>query len=247
MRATSSLLRTALLPTLLLSLLAACGERKPRSHPQGAPDAVSDRLLHPRRLRATAPDHFRVRFTTTRGEFVVEVHRTWAPRGADRFYNLVKNGFYDGDRVYRVLKGYMAQWGVSPDPRVSAVWKDAIIVDDPVSQSNKRGRIAFAQSGPQSRTTEVFVDLRDNPDLDAHGFAPFGEVVKGMDVVEAFYAGYGDGPPRGSGPYQAAAEAAGEAYFAKDFPKLDRITSASVEPESSAPGGSTLPGADSSR
>ncbi len=222
---------------LFVGSLAACRGGEPRQeqrHP-----SVSALLLHPRRLTARAPADFRVRFTTTNGVFVVEVHRAWAPRGADRFYNLVKHGFYDGNRIYRVIPGYMAQWGVSPYPPISAAWKDAAIVDDPVTHSNKRGRIAFAQSGPQSRTTEVFVDLRDNPDLDAHGFAPFGEVVEGMDVVEGFYGAYGDGPPRGTGPYQAAAEAAGEAYFAKDFPKLDRITRATIvaTPGATAPSG----------
>ncbi len=217
---------TAVLALLLVGL-GACQERdSAREQPRQPPNP----LLQPRRLKETSPAEYRVRFSTTQGSFVVEVHRAWAPRGADRFYNLVKNGFYDGDRIYRVIDGTLAQWGVNGDPRINAAWKEAYIVDDSVTHSNARGRVAFAQGGVHTRTTVVFVNLRNNPSLDEHGFAPFGEVVEGMDVVDRFYSAYGDGPPRGDGPYQARALALGEAYFAQEFPELDRITRATVEP-----------------
>jgi len=220
---------TRSLPALALLLtlsLASCGTG---DRPQPPTQTVNP-LFTPKRLTATAPETFRARFETSAGEFVVEVHRAWAPLGADRFYNLVANGFYDDTRVYRVIDGFMAQFGMNGDPRVNMAWKNAIIVDDPVTQSNRRGRVAFAKGGPHSRTTEVFVSLRDNPSLDERGFAPFGEVVEGMDVVDAFYAGYGDGPPRGDGPYQAQVQAQGNAYLDASFPELTRILRASVEP-----------------
>jgi peptidyl-prolyl cis-trans isomerase A (cyclophilin A) len=211
---------------LVLTLsLASCGaDQRPQP-----PTQTVNPLFTPKRLTATAPETFRARFETSAGDFVIEVHRPWAPLGADRFYNLVTNGFYDDTRVYRVLDGFMAQFGMNGDPRVNMAWKNAIIVDDPVTQSNRRGRVAFAKGGPHSRTTEVFVSLRDNAALDERGFAPFGEVVEGMDVVDAFYAGYGDGPPRGEGPYQAQVQAQGNAYLDASFPELTRIVRATVE------------------
>ncbi len=221
--------RFALVLILLVTAVAAC---KGRDATPGQPRQTANPLLQPRRLNATAPSDYHVRFETTQGSFVVEVHRAWAPRGADRFYNLVKNGYYDGNRIYRVIDGTLAQWGVNGDPRINAVWRQAYIVDDSASHANRRGRIAFAQGGLHTRTTVVFVNLRDNSTLDRR-FAPFGEVVEGLDVVGRFYSGYGDGPPRGDGPYQARAEALGETYFAQEFPELDRITRATIEPAGS--------------
>jgi len=209
----------------LLLAAAACGSRERAQ----APTEKINPLYTPKRLTETAPETFRARFETSAGIFVIEVHRPWAPLGADRFYNLVRNGFYDDTRVYRVLDGFMAQFGLNGDPRVNMAWKNAILVDDPVTQSNRRGRVSFAKGGPQSRTTEVFVDLRDNTSLDERGFAPFGEVVEGMDVVDGFYAEYGDGPPRGEGPYQAQVQAQGNAYLDASFPELTRIERATVE------------------
>lgn len=171
-----------------------------------------------------------MRFETSEGPFVVEVHRAWAPLGADRFYNLVKAGFYDDTRVYRVVEGFVAQFGLNGDPYVNQAWKTAYIVDDPVVESNVRGRITFAKGGLHTRTTEVFINLRDNRRLDENRFAAFGEVVEGMDVVDRFYAGYGDGPPRGDGPYQAMVEARGNAYLDAEFPLLTRIVSARILP-----------------
>jgi peptidyl-prolyl cis-trans isomerase A (cyclophilin A) len=173
---------------------------------------------------------FRVRFETSAGDFVVEARRDWAPLGVDRFYNLARAGFFDDTRVYRVVDGFVAQFGLSGDPYVNQAWKNEFLVDDPVTQTNRRGRVAFAKGGRHSRTTEIFVSLRDNPQLDENGFAPIGEVVEGMDVVDAFNASYGDGPPRGEGPYQAMVEARGNAYLDAEFPDLTRILRATVEP-----------------
>ncbi|MEX2466060.1 MAG: peptidylprolyl isomerase [Gemmatimonadota bacterium] len=189
-------------------------------------------LLRPERFADTAPATFRVRFETTEGDFVVDVYRSWAPLGADRFYNLVAGGFFDDTRVYRVLDGFIAQFGLSGDPYVNQAWKTEFLVDDPVRRENARGRVTFAKGGRHTRTTEVFVNLADNPQLDENGFAPFGEVVEGMDVVDRFHADYGDGPPRGEGPYQAMVEARGNAYLDEEFPGLTRIVGASLIPES---------------
>jgi peptidyl-prolyl cis-trans isomerase A (cyclophilin A) len=183
-------------------------------------------LLRPARFTATSPSSFRAEFQTTVGSFVVEVHRDWAPLGADRFYNLVTGGFFDDTRVYRVVDGFVAQFGLNGDPYVNQVWKTEFLVDDPVSAQNTRGRLSFAKGGRHSRTTELFVNLKDNTQLDAEGFAPIGEVVEGMDVVDRFHAAYGDGPPRGEGPYQAMVEARGNAYLDETFPELTRIVSA---------------------
>lgn len=197
--------------------LAGCGaEADPDEGP--APDP----LLQPANFTETAPESFRVEFETTAGTFQVEVHRAWAPRGADRFYNLVRAGFYDGIPFHRVLDGFVADFGIHPDPWVNAAWRQALLRDDPVIESNRRGRMSFSKGGPDRRTVQVFVNLRDNPELDAEGFSPFGEVVEGMETVDALYAAYGDGPPRGEGVYQAMAIARGDEYFA-EFPELDRI------------------------
>jgi peptidyl-prolyl cis-trans isomerase A (cyclophilin A) len=220
---------TPLLAAALLAQLAACSGAERTREPRQALNP----LFTPRRLTDTAPATFRARFETSGGDFVIEVHRDWAPLGADRFYNLVKNGFYDDTRVYRVLEGFMAQFGMNGDPRVNMAWKDAILVDDPVTHGNARGTVAFAKGGPNSRTTEVFVNLRDNAALDDRGFAPFGEVVEGMDVVDGFYDGYGDGPPRGEGPYQAQVQVQGNAYLDESFPELTRIVRATVEADGS--------------
>lgn len=208
-------------------VLAACGGGE-----QGARGLEGDTLsplFFPRRLSETAPAAFRARFETTEGTFVVEVHRAWSPNGADRFWNLVKNGYYDDTRVYRVVEDFMAQFGVHGDPTLGYQWRNSVIPDDPVIQSNTRGRVSFAKSGPNSRINEVFINLRDNPALDEEGFSPIGEVVEGMEVVEAFHAGYGDGPPRGDGPYQAQARAQGNDYLDAAFPQLTRILKAAVE------------------
>jgi peptidyl-prolyl cis-trans isomerase A (cyclophilin A) len=192
-----------------------------------APASPYDRtLLKPALLKETAPDTFQVKFDTTRGEFTVTVTRAWAPLAADRFYNLVKHHYYDGARVFRVVPGFVAQFGISAYPPVTAAWDKATIKDEPVTQKNKRGTLTFAKTSmPNSRTVEIFINLKDNPSLDSQGFAPFGVVeAKGMNVVEMFYDQYGDS----AGMDQQAMERGGEQYIATKWPKLDTIKSASI-------------------
>jgi peptidyl-prolyl cis-trans isomerase A (cyclophilin A) len=174
----------------------------------------------------TGPPVYRVNFDTSQGPFTVEVHRDWAPLGADRFYNLVKTGFYDNSRFFRVIQGFMVQFGLSADPKENKKWGK--IPDDPVTQSNKPGFITFATAGPFTRTTQVFINYGDNARLDKDGFAPFGRVVSGMDVVEKLYNVYGEGAPSGSGPSQELVETEGNSYLEKEFPKLDYIKSAKI-------------------
>ena len=176
-----------------------------------------------------APASYKVKFDTSKGVFVVQVTRAWAPQGADRFYNLVKSGFYDNVRFFRVISGFMVQFGINGDPAVMAKWRGAPIKDDPVTQSNRRGTITFATAGPNTRTSQVFINFVDNSNLDRMGFAPFGRVVSGMDVVDKLNAEYGEGAPRGRGPDQGRMQMEGNAYLAKDFPRLDYIKKATIE------------------
>jgi peptidyl-prolyl cis-trans isomerase A (cyclophilin A) len=185
-------------------------------------------LTDPDSLNEKAPAVYKAKFDTSKGTFVLEVHRDWAPNGADRFYNLVKNGFYDEVRFFRVLEGFMAQFGIQGDPNISRVWRDANISDDPVKQSNARGTISFATAGPNTRTTQVFINYGDNAGLDGQGFSPFGKVVSGMDVVDSLYSGYGEGAPRGDGPDQGRIQSQGNAYLEKQFPKLDYVETATI-------------------
>ena len=193
-------------------------------------------LLHPESLNAKAPDVYDVKFTTTKGDFVVRVTRAWAPTGADRFYNLVTHHFYDDASFFRVLSGFVVQFGLSANPEVSRVWQSANIKDDRVSQSNRPGTITFATAGPNTRTTQVFINLGNNASLDAMGFAPFGTVTSGMDVVKNLYSKYGEGAPNGNGPNQGLIGQQGKAYLDKSFPNLDSIKSATVvSPAAGAP------------
>jgi len=169
-----------------------------------AAPAYSQSLGNPAALKEQAPPVYKVEFDTSKGPFVVEVHRDWAPNGADRFYNLVKNGFYDNTRFFRVIEGFMAQFGVNGDPKVSAVWRESRIKDDPVKVSNKRTFVTFATAGPNTRTTQIFISYGDNSNLDSQGFSPFGQVVSGMKVVDSLYSGYGEGAPGGRGPIRPA-------------------------------------------
>lgn len=189
---------------------------------------VGASLKNPAALAERAPDTFKVNVDTSKGVFVIEVTRAWAPNGADRFYNLVKNGFFDQVRFFRVIARFMAQFGIHGDPAVSAVWRNARIPDDPVKQSNRKGYITFATAGPGTRTTQLFINLVDNGALDAQGFAPFGRVVSGMNMVEKLYDGYGEGAPSGRGPEQGRAQMEGNAYLEKSFPKLDYVKTASI-------------------
>ena len=195
-----------------------------------AAPAYSQSLGNPAALKEQAPPVYKVEFDTSKGSFVVEVHRDWAPNGSDRFYNLVKNGFYDNTRFFRVLEGFMAQFGVNGDPKVSAVWRESRIKDDPVKVSNKRTFVTFATAGPNTRTTQIFISYGDNSNLDSQGFSPFGQVVSGMKVVDSLYSGYGEGAPGGRGPSQARVQSEGNAYLASSFPNLDYIKKATIVP-----------------
>jgi peptidyl-prolyl cis-trans isomerase A (cyclophilin A) len=192
-------------------------------------------LLHSDLLREKAPDEYKVQFSTTRGDFVVTVTRSWAPLGADRFYNLVKHHFYDNASFFRVLPNFMAQFGISAYPAVNAVWTNAKIKDDPVTQSNIRGYVTFATAGANTRTTQVFINFGDNKRLDGDGFAPFGLVTDGMKVVDMFYDQYGEGAPSGGGPDQSQIEKQGKPYLDKGWPKLDYIKTATIISPAPAP------------
>jgi peptidyl-prolyl cis-trans isomerase A (cyclophilin A) len=175
------------------------------------------------------PDSFRVKFETSKGDFVVQVTPAWAPRGAQRFQELVKSGFYDECRFFRVIEGFMAQFGLNGNPTVQAKWRYKTLKDDSVVQSNIRGYVTYAKTGqPNSRGTQIFINFGDNARLDRDGFAPFGVVTEGMDVVEKLYSGYGEGFPGGRGPNQGQIQAEGNAYLNKDFPKLDYIKKATI-------------------
>jgi homoserine O-acetyltransferase len=217
--------------------LTACVEREAPQREAGRdPEAAEggDRsvLLDPAHPAWTepAPDTFHVLVETTRGDFVVEGIRAWSPRGADRFYNLVRHGYYDDARFHRVVPGFITQWGVAGDPQVTAVWYDRGMPDDPVVASNVRGSIAFAFTDPGTRSTQVYVNMVDNSRLDAQGFAPFGRVVTGMDAtVDSLYSGYGEdsggGVRRGE---QGRLVAEGNAYLDAHFPELDRLVRATI-------------------
>ena len=181
-------------------------------------------LLHPASLTAKAPPEFKVSFTTTCGDFVVDVHRDWAPIGADRFYNLVRNGFFTNASFFRVVPNFVVQFGLSANPAISKAWSEAKIQDDPVKQSNKRGMLVFAMAGPNTRTTQLFINFKDNVRLDGMGFAPFGEVVQGMENVDKIYAGYGEQPS------QDLITEQGDAYLTKNFHEMDKIKMARVLP-----------------
>lgn len=239
---------------VLLSLLVACGkpaetapvetpkplEAPPKAEaPKPAPPATIEAmtvpaganpaLLDPSLATETAPAEFKARFETTKGSFVVDVHRDWAPNGADRFYNLVKIGFFDNTEFFRVVDGFMVQFGISAYPDVNTKWREARIKDDPNKQKNSRGRFTFATSGPDSRTTQVFINFGDNTFLDPQGFSPIGEITEGMDVVDMLYKGYGEGAPQGRGPNQMRIQKEGNAYLQAEFPSLDSVKTAKIE------------------
>ncbi len=190
---------------------------------------VKPNLLDPSTMKATAPATYQVKFVTTKGDVIIEVTRAWAPRGADRFYNLVRAGFFTDAAFFRVLQGFMAQFGIPSRPDVAAVWSNANIPDDPVKQSNKRGFVTFAKTDqPNTRSTQLFINFGDNSRLDADGFAPFGQVVEGMENVDKIFSGYGQQPDQGRITTQ------GKAYLDRNYPKLDKIVSASIVPAAPA-------------
>jgi peptidyl-prolyl cis-trans isomerase A (cyclophilin A) len=223
-----------LLGAVLLTGLAAAQEQpatKTPAAPTGAKAAtrgVDPALLNPALMREKAPEVYQAKFTTTRGDVIIEVTRAWAPLGADRFYNLVRHHFFDGASFFRVVSGFVVQFGLSPNPEVSGVWEKAAIKDDPVKQSNKRGYLTFATAGPNTRTTQIFINLGNNAALNAQGFAPFGVVTEGMEMVDQFYRGYGEAPDQGQ------IQSKGKAYLDQNFPKLDSIKSATIVPAASS-------------
>ncbi len=191
-------------------------------------EPAPDPLENPRLASETAPAEFRVQFDTTKGKIVIEVKRAWSPNGADRFYNLVRIGFYEDIAVFRVIENFMAQFGIHGTPAINRVWQRATIKDDPVIESNVRGTLSFAKTGrPHSRTSQIFVNFTDNTNLDGMGFSPFARVVEGMDVVDSIYK-VGEGGPRGPGPSQRRIQSQGNLYLKENFPKLDYIRGAKV-------------------
>jgi peptidyl-prolyl cis-trans isomerase A (cyclophilin A) len=222
---------------LIVSISAVAQTPSPAPDKMPATKAASfdPALLQPETLRAKAPEQYDVKFVTTAGDFTIQVTRAWAPNGADRFYNLVRHHFYDGASFFRVLPGFMAQFGISAYPEVSRVWERATIKDDRVVQSNHRGFISFATAGPNTRTTQAFINYGNNESLDRSGFSPFGVVTDGMKVVDKLYDGYGEGAPDGHGPNQGLITARGRAYLEKSFPKLDSIRSATLVTAAEAP------------
>lgn len=228
----------------LVVLVAACEKAQPPKDDAKAPPAPpappaevvappSAALLtpDPKKVGAVGPDSFAVHVVTTKGAFDLKVHRSWSPKGADRLYYLVSNGFYDGVRFYRVIDGFMAQFGAAADTAVARVWRDRRVADDPVKKHNTRGMLTFATAGPNTRTTQLFINYRDNSSLDASGFSPVGEVTNGMGVVDSLYNGYGEGAPSGRGPDQTQIGREGNAYLVREFPRLDHIVTAHVTEE----------------
>lgn len=185
-------------------------------------------LFDPSLASEKAAEKFQVRFDTSKGPFVIQVNRNWSPRGADRFYNLVKIGYFDDVAFFRVIKGFVVQFGISGDPQITQKWQNATIADDPVTESNQRGFVTFAMGGPNTRTTQLFINLTDNVRLDQMGFSPLGQVVKGMSVIDSLYSGYGEGAPGGRGPSQALIRSNGNKYLKSEFPKLDYANKATL-------------------
>ena len=184
----------------------------------------------PAKLTEKSPESFKVKFETSKGNFTVEVTRSLAPNGADRFYNLVRSGYFKDVAFFRVIPGFMCQFGIHGDPKVAAAWRKAQIPDDAVKSSNTRGSVTFATAGPNTRTTQLFINFGDNSRLDNTGFSPFGKVTEGMDIVDKINGEYGEGAPSGRGPNQSRIQTEGNAYLKKDFPNLDYIKSATVVP-----------------
>jgi len=212
--------------------LSVSAQTKTVHHPiKRRPMSSTGSLLHPASLHATAPATYDVKFHTTKGDFTVQVTRAWAPNGADRFYNLVEHHFYDNATLFRVVAGFVVQFGIPADPRYGKIWANANIKDDPVKESNLRGYITYAQtSAPNSRSTQVFINFGNNSFLDSQRFSPFGKVIEGMNVVESFYSGYKDQP---TGMQDQIANQ-GNAFLEKKFPKLDKIVTARIVPAAPA-------------
>jgi peptidyl-prolyl cis-trans isomerase A (cyclophilin A) len=218
---------TILSMTLGLGLAVAQNDatNKPAVKTADKPD-----LTAPAKLAEKAPETFKARFETSKGAFTIEVTRSLAPNGADRFYNLVKSGYFTDVQFFRVIKGFMCQFGIHGTPEVSAAWREARITDDPVKGSNTRGTVTFAMAGPNTRTTQLFINFADNARLDSMGFPPFGKVIEGMEVVDKINGEYGEGSPQGRGPNQQLIQQRGNDYLKTGFPNLDYIKSATLVP-----------------
>ena len=218
------------LPVIALALALAVPSLSAQQRGRtGGADFSKAKLRTPAALKDTAPETYKAKFDTSAGVFVIEGHRDWAPNEADRFYNLVKYGFFDDCRFFRVIPNFMVQFGINGNPVITKAWKDATMKDDPVKQSNKRTFVSFAQTGlPNSRSTQVFINYVDRNtflDRSGQGFAPFGQVISGMEVVDKLYSGYAE-----QAQQQAQRiEAEGNAFLAKSFPKLDYIKKATIE------------------
>ena len=206
----------SLLALCALVTLAACAPMAAGPAPEPAPPPYTPGVV---------PDSFVVRLATSRGDVDAIIRKSWSPLGAAQFYEAVSTGYYDGARFFRSIRGFVAQFGIAADPALSAQWRTRHIADDSVLQSNRRGSLVFATGGPSTRTTQMFVNLRDNARLDAMGFSPIGEIIRGIDAIDSLYTGYGDGA---SAPQQNRIGAEGEAYLAANFPLLDRIVMAKV-------------------
>jgi peptidyl-prolyl cis-trans isomerase A (cyclophilin A) len=219
----------------VLGLTSSCGGECGGGAPP-EPTEAQQVLLEPASdaFAAPAPDTFVVRFATSEGDFVVQVNRAWAPIGAQRFYSLVRNGYYVGVRFFRVIPGFMAQFGAHGVPAVDEAWLDQQIPDDPVRVPNERGTITFAKAGPDTRTTQLFINYRDNTRLDADGFAPIGRVIEGMDVVDRLYGEYGETAPGGNGPAHTCMLSLGNRYLERRFERLDSIVSTTIVREADA-------------
>lgn len=224
-------------PLLLVLIFGACSQAdrqepspasKAGSRPATAAPERHPALLLPELAHEKAPDTFQVRFHTTRGLVLIEATRDWAPLGVDRFYNLVRIGFFKDAAFFRAVKDFIVQFGVSGDPAVNKVWSIATIPDDPPRMSNERGYLSFAKGDANSRTTQLFINLKDNPDLDASGFVPVARVIEGMDVVDRLYTGYGELHPTGNGPRFQLLNLQGNAYLRMHFPKMDYLESAEI-------------------
>ncbi|MCX4242059.1 peptidylprolyl isomerase [Paraliomyxa miuraensis] len=228
------------LAILVLGCSLGCtGKRAPQANdgksvaqpaqPAEGPATPSPALTDPSLATKQAPEEYKVALETSKGDVIIAVHRSWAPQGADRFYNLVEIGFFDEVKFFRAIDGFMVQFGMNGDPTVTQAWNAYPIQDDPVKESNKRGYVTFAKkNNPNSRTTQVFVNYKDNAMLDGMGFAPFGEVVQGMEVLDGLYKDYGEGPPKGTGPNQMLIEREGNTYLEREYPKLDGVKKATI-------------------
>jgi peptidyl-prolyl cis-trans isomerase A (cyclophilin A) len=195
--------------------LAGCSTPAPTARQEAKPE--------------TAPEVFQVNLNTSKGNVLLEIHRDWAPVGADHFYTLVKTRFYDGARFFRIVRNFVVQFGINGNPKTNQIWSNANLRDDPVKEHNRKGTLTYATAGPNTRTTQMFINLKDNLALDRDGFAPIGKVISGMDVVESFYDSYGDMPPRGQGPDPSKIEAEGNEYLQNRFPRLDYINKATIQ------------------